>query len=907
MAELRTLQHLIDRLVQYGEKPALIWFREQGAAAWSRAELYHFIQRLARGLIHAGLQRGDRVALLASNSPEWIAASLAVVRAGGMAAPLDVQLSDEALVYALEDSAPNFVITATDHLERIRRPQLKAEIKPILIDVDRNHELSLQRFFGDTTIDLPETEPEDVAALFYTSGTTGRLKGVPLSHANIAFQVNRLLQTTLLTAGDRVLLPLPLHHVYPFVIGMLMPLAMALPIVLPQALTGPQIIRAIREAEVSVVIGVPRVYRAFFSGIETRFQEAGAFPDALFRISLAVSMHLLRKLHLRIGKALFAPLHKRLGPKLRILASGGSALDPDLAGKLEGLGWQVAIGYGLTETAPLLTLNLPGEAPLESVGRLIEGVEILIDPAPLPQEEQRSGYGKSQVHEEGEILARGPNVFSGYLHMPEQTRKAFTADGWFRTGDLGYFDRNGCLYLTGRLSTLIVTEGGKNIQPEEVEEAYGVSPAIAEIGVLETEGRLAAVIVPETGRSQEQDKGALVRALRAAVAEQSRRLPSYQRITDYVISFAPLPRTRLGKIRRHLLRDIYEQGMRQAKKQIKAAGTSDLFTEAPDSDLALLNNPAARKTWEWLNLPRHGLSLDTSPQLDLGIDSLGWLDLTFEISRHTGVELGEEAITRIETVRDLLCEVVKGAETGDARPYVSPLEQPEQALSKYQKRWLKPQGSLLSATARMLWAVNYMLMRVLFRLQVRGVEHVLDRSGMIIAPNHTSYLDALILSAALGLRGLRRTYWAGWTGVVFSSPLGRFISRIAQTVPIDSDRAVVSSLAYAAAVLRRGERLIWFPEGQRSKTGRLLPFKPGIGMLVEHFQVDVAPVFIKGTYEAMPTGVIVPRLKPVTVVFARPLAAHELERRGKGPRPRDRIVQALHEHMEEMERSVRLE
>jgi long-chain acyl-CoA synthetase len=827
-----------------------------------------------------------------------------------VAAPLDVQLSNEALIHVLEDSAPRFVVTTADHLDRIKRLPLKAEPEPILIDVDNNHELSWKRLFLDTPSDLPEAEPDDIAALFYTSGTTGPLKGVPLSHANLAFQVNTLLQTTLLTPDDRVLLPLPLHHVYPFVISMLMPLAMALPMVLPQALTGPQIIRAIREVEVSVVIGVPRLYRAFFSGIETRFQGAGKLSSLLFRISLAISMQLLRRLHLRIGKVLLSPLHMRLGPKLRVLASGGSALDPDLAGKLEGLGWQVAIGYGLTETAPLLTLNLPGAARLKSVGRPIEGVDTRIDLSALPAAEQRSGHGESQGYQEGEILARGPNVFTGYRNLPDQTRKAFTADGWFRTGDLGYFDKDGYLYLTGRLSTLIVTEGGKNIQPEEVEEAYGASPVIAEIGVLETEGRLAAVIVPEISRIHGQKNTALERVLRGAIAEQSRRLPSYQRITHYIVTFDPLPRTRLGKLRRHLLRDIYEQGTRDAQKQGKAAGGPALFTEADDSDLALLiNNPAARKTWDWLTIryAHHGLSLNTSPQLDLGIDSLEWLELTLEISRYAGVELGEEAISRIETVRDLLVEVVKQAETGQALPHVSPLEQPEEALSEHQKRWLKPQGPFLSATTRVLCAVNQVLMRVLFRLRVQGLKHVLDQDSVIITPNHVSYLDALALAAALGYHGLRRTHWAGWTGVVFSNSLGRFISRVAQAVPIDSERAVSSSLAYGAAVLKRGKRLIWFPEGQRSKTGRLLPFKPGIGMLVEHFQAPVVPVFIKGTYEAMPIGTIVPRLKPVTVVFGSALEAHELEQQGKGDRPRDRIVQALHERMEELGGSVRSE
>jgi long-chain acyl-CoA synthetase len=287
------------------------------------------------------------------------------------------------------------------------------------------------------------------------------------------------------------------------------------------------------------------------------------------------------------------------------------------------------------------------------------------------------------------------------------------------------------------------------------------------------------------------------------------------------------------------------------------------------------------------------------------VDSLEWLNLTLEISQQTGVELSEEAIGRIDTVHDLLREVVREAESGQTAPHGSPLEQPEETLSEYQKRWLKAQGPVLSAATWLLSAINRMVMRILFRLKVEGLEHVPDQGRFIITPNHASYLDPLALGAALGYRRLRHPQWAGWTGVVFSSPLFRLIARIAQAVPIDPERAVVSSLAYAAAVLERQERLIWFPEGQRSTTGRLQPFKSGIGMLVEHFQTPVVPVFIKGTYEAMGVGTVLPRLKPITVTFGRALEAHELEQQGKGRRPRDRIVQALHDRMAELGNTVK--
>src|SRR5438132_1166479 len=196
---------------------------------------------------------------------------------------------------------------------------------------------------------------------------------------------------------------------------------------------------------------------------------------------------------------LLRPLHRQLGSQLRLLASGGAALDPELAMKLEGLGWQVAIGYGLTETSPLLTFNLPGQAPLDSVGKPIRGVELRIR---TPEKEGRV----SGLEGQGEVLARGPSVFTGYRNLEEKTREAFTEDGWFRTGDLGFMDNEGNLHLLGRVSTLIVSEGGQKVQPDVVDDAYAEEKAIREIGGLQQDGKLVALIV-RAGKQGEQNVG----------------------------------------------------------------------------------------------------------------------------------------------------------------------------------------------------------------------------------------------------------------------------------------------------------------------------------------------------------------------------------------------------------------
>jgi long-chain acyl-CoA synthetase len=739
--------------------------------------------------------------------------------------------------------------------------------------------------------DIPSIEPGDGAALFYTSGTTGEAKGVPLSHANLAFQIDGLLGADLVSEEDRVLLPLPLHHVYPFVMGMLTPLAAGLPVVLPQSLTGPQLVRALREGEATLIVGVPRLYRALYSGIEERVGSGGRLAAGLFGGVVDLCVRLRRVTGLEVGRAVLRPLRRRFGPKLRVLASGGAALDPELATRLEGLGWRVAVGYGLTETAPLLTLNPPDGKRLGSAGRPVPGVEIQIDPSAVPEE----AVGTDASRREGEILARGPNVFSGYRNRPEETGKVFDGDGWFRTGDLGYFDDDGYLYVTGRVSTLIVTPGGKNVQPEAVEGTYLENPFVREIGVLQKDDRLVAVIVPETDALGEDDD--LHLAVRRAVEEGSGRLPSYQRISDYAISREPLEYTRLGKLRRHVLEERYERAGRDEENEEGTAVGPVALEEMSREDRTLLGDAAAMGVWRLLadRYPDRRLAPESSPQLDLGIDSLGWVDLTLEIGEKTGVELDEAAIERIDTVRDLLRAVASGEGVTVHRG--SPLERPEEALDDRQKRWLRPLGPATSMVARGMFVLNRMAMRGLFRLRVEGLENLPDEGQVVIAPNHVSYLDSFVVAAALRPDGPRRTYWAGWTGAAFGNPLTRLVSRLAQVVPIEAGRAGLSSLAFGAAVLGRGDNLVWFAEGERSRTGSLQPFKPGVGMLLSYHPVPVVPVFIRGTYEAMPRGRFLKRLPEVTVTFGAPMDPLGLD---GGSASGPRIVEAVQERVVEL-------
>lgn len=894
MTDLSTLCDLISGFAGKGEKPAVTALDRQGSHTLAYSEMHARVLSLAAGLTRAGLGRDHNAVFWAENSPDWITVCLAVIFAGASPTPLDPQTDDRTLAGIFKDCRPRLVFTTSDRAERIRETGGQDQ-RIIFLDRPDDPEHGLPESGGPAP-EPPRVEPQDRAALFYTSGTTGPPKGVPLTHENLVWQINAILKADLVGENDRLLLPLPLHHVYPFAVGMLVPLALGLNLVLPYGLSGPEMVRAMTRGRVTVIIGVPRLYRAMYAGIESKVGSAGKIAELVFRGSLRLSIAARRRLKLNLGRFLFSRLHKNFAPELKITACGGAALDPDLGWKLMGLGWDPAIGYGLTETSPILTMTRPGDTHLDSVGSPITGVQIRI-----AQTAETPGASPGM----GEIQARGPNVFAGYYNLPDKTAEAFTPDGWFRTGDLGRVDKHGYLYVAGRASTLIVAESGENIQPDAVEEAYREHPYVREAGVLEKDGSLAAVIVADLGEIRRREPGRDVEeVMRRAVSSVSAKLPSYRRLSDYVLVRRPLPRTRLGKIRRHLLPEIYEQAAREREGKPLRTGPLPV-REMHEQDRALLSDPAAKKVWDLLaeRYPRRPLTPDSSPQLDLGIDSLQWLNLTMELRTRAGVELTEQALARVETVRDLLQEAAGAGKSEGTGGQPDPLQHPEQYLSPEQKKWLTPLGPGMSVLARLIYGLLSLIMRTVFRLRVTGEENLPER-GCIIAPNHVSYLDPFAVASALGFARLENVYWGSWRGAAFHNPLNRLISRLAKALPVDPHGAAVSSLALGAAVLRDGKSLVWFPEGRRSPTGELQDFKRGAGMLAARFGVPIVPVYVHGTGRAMPVGRILPRPARITVRFGPPVVPGET-RCPKQAKPPEYVTRMLQECIAEMARQFK--
>lgn len=889
MIESGTLQALVHALSAYGDRPAILAFHRHSVETWSFATLSEEAERLATGLLQAGLLTGDRVVIYAPNRPEWILACLALLLAGAVPVPLDSQMAKDDLAHVIEDSESRWIVTIRPLAERLTTAGIDQNRSIVLLDADEHDPRSWRCFRGQPALPAPGTNPEDPGLLFYTSGVSGRPKGVPLSHINLLSNLRALLDVRVYRPDERLLLPLPLHHVYPFMVGLLAPLAQGLPVILPHALTGPQVLRALREGKATAIVGVPRLYAALYNTIEQRVRQKGRVAAWVFHGLLALARHLLQAFGIRLGARLFASLHRQVAPHLRTLVSGGAPLEPDLAWKLAGLGWLIAGGYGLTETSPILTLTAPGGLHFDTAGKPLPGVRLRIaDPAP------ETG--------QGEVQAKGLNVFRGYLHLSVKTAEAFTEDGWFRTGDVGYLDPDGYLHLAGRASSRMTLPGGEKIWPERVEEQLDSAPSIRESGVLAHENRLVAVIVPHAASIEPCELDGLTRTIRTELDARMNLLPSYCRLTDFVLSVDPLPRTRLGKIQRHKLAALFDACKRGTDRILGEARPIPLELMAPE-DRQLLEDPVVLRVWTWLSgrFPSMRLTPDTHLSLELGLDSLGWMTLTLELRDQIGIDLPDEAISRMGTVRDLLREAAEAREAaGPGSDPMLQLKEPETLLNEQQQRWLAARGPCERGIGTALHVLIRILMRTLFHLEAHHIERIPAQGSWVMTPNHVSLLDPLAIFAALSPESMNRTCWGGWTGIMFRNAVMRLISRSTRVLPIHQGGHPLSNLAFGAAALKRGDNLVWFPEGDRSRDGTLQPFQPGIGALLTACPVPVIPVRIEGTFDAFPRGAWWPRRGQIKLFFGEAVYPDKLAGDSRGPDRYRRIAEALHDRVAAM-------
>jgi long-chain acyl-CoA synthetase len=666
----------------------------------------------------------------------------------------------------------------------------------------------------------PSVSLDDTAEVLFTSGTTGAPKGVVLSHGNIAANAADLVRLAPMGPGDVFLSLLPLSHMFEQTVGFLVPIDRGAPVVYLDTLKPSAVVRALREERVTLSVVVPRILKGLQQGIQ-REAESG-LRGAWFRAAWAAA----GPLPTAGRRVVFGPVRRQLGGRLRFFYCGGAPLEPDTEAFWERLGFPILQGWGLTETSPVLACGRPRDRRAGSVGKFLSTVE------------HRFGEG-------GEILVRGPSVFRGYLDDPVRTREVFE-DGWFRTGDLGEL-KDGYLFLRGRSKDLIKTPGGLNVYPEDVEEALRAVDGVRDACVFGMRGEkgeeVAAALLAWPGRALDP---------RAVVAAANARLEEGRGVARaFAWPGEDFPRTPTLKVRKFQVKEAVEKGTLSEGK-VEATGSEDPI-------LALLEKAARRPAAEIEDAHRLGP--------DLGLDSLDLVDFVSSLEERLNLDIDEGEVAPETTVAGLR-ELVR------ARKPVS-----GDALPAWPRSWW---GSGLR------WAFQRLLLFPIFRLfvkvEARGLENIEGLDGPVIfAPNHLSHVDTPAVMWALPPARRRRTGAAAWkeyfepedAGIFrrwFLEGLRLMLAVGLPMVPMAQTRAYRRSLRGVGTMLDAGWSLIFFPEGERSRTGVRLPFRQGIGIVAGAMRARVVPVRVDGFHLILPRDGFLPRRGSGTVVFGRPLS-----------------------------------
>ena len=823
---------------------------------YTYADLRELATRVAGFLASEGIKPGDRVMLVSSNAPEWGMSYFGVLKAGATCIPCDPESSTaEILNFARAGNAAGMICSqgAIDE-----HPDLQELL----------HEQGLTRLWTyDEVFALPDEQTEDeriallpqrahaqsVASLIFTSGTTGQPKGVMLSHRNLTSMVSMLSSVFDMTTRDGVLSVLPLHHTFEFSTGFLTPLSRGAQITYLPELTSDALARAIKNGHVTGMVGVPALWELLHRRIKNRFYERSDWIGKAADNLMWANAWLRDKTPLNFGQVLFYPIHEGLGGRIRYFISGGSALSEKIQRDFHGLGFTILEGYGLTEASPVLTVTRPENRLLSgTVGKPLPGVEVRI------AEPDASGVG--------EVIARGPNVMLGYYEDEQATRQTLV-DRWLYTGDLGRVDEEGNLYLVGRSKEIIVDTNGKNVYPDELEEIYANSPYVKELSIVGLPDgigeKVACLVVADDEYDISLSRAALHRLVEEHFREVSASLPYFKRVKVLHFTDIELPRTATRKVKRREVLQIMEsmeESQKSGRRTAKESANADSFWL-----LGLVANVA--------NRPRAEVSTDTRLS-DLGFDSLMFVELATAIENAGGSISAPERFNEIQDVRELLTVVSR--QPGAAPKQETRVDDRKKDDEIHVPSFVKTAGNKAADFLQQFLYDQFL------RTNYEGRSNIPPHTNFLVAANHCSHLDMGLTKMALDEYGKDLVALAA-ADYFFDTKYKRAVmENFTNLVPMERTGSLRQSLRHAKSFLDRGYNALIFPEGTRSMTGILADFKPVVGYLALHARVGILPIYLDGTYEAMPKGTTIIKSRDVGARIGRFLEIEELEEMTKG-------------------------
>ncbi|MGQ9706268.1 MAG: AMP-dependent synthetase/ligase [bacterium] len=562
-----TIRELVERASrEFAKRPFFKWRvgDESDFDFITYGQFYNRLVNIATGLYSLGLTKGDQIAIVGKNSENWATSFLTVISAGIIAVPLDANLKPQERAGIINQSDVKAVISSNDFIDEFK--DRGAFNKNFIIISMEDGEITLNsledggkklRMAGDRTYEDVVVSLDDIAEIIFTSGTTGASKGVVLTHRNLGANVNQIYQALPYSYDDTFLSLLPLHHTFESTAGLLVPISGGSSIIYAKSYKSTEIIETIKNASVTMICGIPRLYQSIAKAILKAIDEQMFLKRILIKSLIAIVRFVKRAFGWNWGGVLFSSLRRKAGfSTIRMFISGAAPLPSEVGELFQTLGFRLLQGYGLTEASPVVSVNpYIGWRP-ETIGYVLPGVEVIVD------EPDENGVG--------ELWVRGDNVMVGYYKNKEATDGAIV-NGWLKTGDLGFIDDEGHIHITGRLKNLIKTASGKNIYPEEIELILTGSPKIEDVVVIPIEnirtGReeVGAIVYPDIeyflalmGEGG-VDRDVIKREIVIEVREMMRRIADFKRVRSIAITFDGFEKTSTLKVKRHLLdKDKFE-------------------------------------------------------------------------------------------------------------------------------------------------------------------------------------------------------------------------------------------------------------------------------------------------------------------------------------------------------------
>ncbi len=755
-----------------------------------------------------------KVAIYAENRVEWVYAFFAAWKNNSVVVPIDYLAPAEDVAYILNDCKPEVVFCTNETKDALKKAAGMNDYEITILQLDEQ-EYNVNDYKAEA---LKPADVNKTAVIIYTSGTTGSPKGVMLSYDNLIANIESVSKHIKIFTEDRnVMVLLPLHHIFPLVGSLIAPLAVGGTAVLSPSMASEDIMATLKDNKIAIIIGVPRLYAAIRKGIMDKINKKSA-AKILFKLAGKINSR-------TFSKKIFNEVHQKFGGYVEYMVCGGAKLDEAMAADFKTLGFEMLEGFGMTEAAPMITFTRPGRWKIGSAGEPVPGLQV------------------KELN--GEIVAKGRNIMQGYYNRPEETSEVLT-DGWLHTGDLGFLDDEGFIHITGRSKEIIVLSNGKNINPEEIENKIsGMSEFVSEIGVFMQNDSLHAAIFPDFRKLQSSGILNLEEKFRWEIIDKyNRSAASYKKIKKFFLLKDELPKTRLGKIQRFKLNTLERNVLTKKDKS----------SEPNFEEYKIIRDFLSEQT-------KGDIYPDDHIEIDLGLDSLDKVSLISFLETTFGVDIKEEDLIDNATIEKLALY----------------MKEKKSKLSVETVKWTEILKSKIDLNLPASWVTqnlikntSKLILKTYFRLKGEGIEN-LPEGPFIITPNHQSFFDGLFVSVFLKNKIMKNTYFYAKEKHLRNSLLKAFANRN-NVIIMDLNRDLKRSLQNLAEVLKKGKNIIIFPEGTRTSNGKIGQFKKAFAILSSELNIPVVPVSIKGAFEALPKGSIIPRpRKKIEVKFHKPV------------------------------------